>query len=86
MRERSGGAVLVYLSDLHARAGAGCAQTLRQLFGFTPAESRVAGGIAAGASVQNVAKNIGITYETARFTLNGCTKNSTSINRANWWP
>lgn len=69
MRERSGGAVLVYLSDLHARAGAGCEQTLRQLFGFTPAESRVAGGIAAGESVQNVAKNIGITYETARFTL-----------------
>lgn len=51
-RERSGGAVFVYLSDLRARAASGCEQTLRQLFGFTPAESRVACGIAAGESVK----------------------------------
>ena len=68
-RERSGGAVFVYLSDLRARAAAGRQQTVRQLFGFTPAESRVAIGIATGETVKRVAQDIGITYETARFTL-----------------
>jgi DNA-binding CsgD family transcriptional regulator len=69
MRERCGSAVVVYLSDLRARAAADREQTIRQLFGFTPAESRVAIGIATGETVKRVAQDIGITYETARFTL-----------------
>ena len=68
-RARSGGAVFVYVSDLCARPSSGREQTVRQLFGFTPAETRVAVGIAAGQTVQSVALRLGITYQTARFTL-----------------
>ena len=39
------------------------------MFGFTPAETRIATGLADGLSVQDMASRVGVTYESARFTL-----------------
>lgn len=68
-RQRTAAAVYVYITDLHARPSRDCAQQLREMFGFTPAEGRIASGIAAGETVRDVAAQAGVTYESARFTL-----------------
>jgi DNA-binding CsgD family transcriptional regulator len=53
------------LSDLTARPGPDPA-VLRQLFGLTRMESRVASIISTGASPEEAAENMGISFETAR--------------------
>lgn len=68
-RERTGGAAYIYITDLHARPSQAREHHLRQMFGFTPAEARIAIGIADGESVQSVAARIKVTYGSARFTL-----------------
>lgn len=66
---RTGGAAYVYITDLHARPSQARERGLREMFGLTPAEARIAVGIADGESVQEVAARIGVTYGSARFTL-----------------
>ncbi|CAN0302633.1 unnamed protein product, partial [Phaeothamnion confervicola] len=68
-RQRTGAAAYVYITDLHARPCRDHAQQLRDMFGLTPAETRIAIGIAAGEPVREVARQAGVTYESARFTL-----------------
>ncbi len=68
-RSRTGGAAYIYITDIHARPARARAQQVREMFGFTPAETRIAVGIADGETVQDVAARVGVTYESARFTL-----------------
>ena len=68
-RQRTAGAAYVYITDLDARPSRACAQQLREMFGLTPAEARVAIGIAAGEPMRDVAAQARVTYESARFTL-----------------
>jgi DNA-binding CsgD family transcriptional regulator len=68
-RASTGGAVYVYITDLNARPAQSGHRQVREMFGFTPAETRIAAGLADGLSVQDVASRVGVTYESARFTL-----------------
>jgi DNA-binding CsgD family transcriptional regulator len=68
-RNRTGGAVYVYISDMHARPSRAHEPQVREMFGMTPAETRIAVGIADGDTLQDVAARVGVTYESARFTL-----------------
>jgi DNA-binding CsgD family transcriptional regulator len=60
-----GARILLIVSDL-ARGLNPNPVLLAQVFGLTPAESRVASIIASGASPEDAAKEIGIAFETAR--------------------
>jgi DNA-binding CsgD family transcriptional regulator len=60
-----GARTLLMITDLGPKPGPDPA-VLRQLFGLTPVESRVASFIATGASPEEAAKEIGIAFETAR--------------------
>lgn len=68
-RASTGGAAYVYITDLNARPAQSGHRQVREMFGFTPAETRIAVGLADGLSVQDVASRVGVTYESARFTL-----------------
>ena len=69
LRQRTGAAATLYITDIRARPSALNERTLRAMFGFTPAETRIAVGIADGDAVRTVAARVGVTYESARFTL-----------------
>lgn len=68
-RASTGGAAYVYITELNARPAQSGHRQVREMFGFTPAETRIAVGLADGLSVQDVASRVGVTYESARFTL-----------------
>lgn len=69
LRHRTGAAATLYITDLDARPAHAHEARVRAMFGFTPAESRIAVGLADGDSVHTVAACAGVTYESARFTL-----------------
>jgi len=68
-RRRTGGAAYIYINDICARPSRASEFQVREMFGFTPAETRVAVGIADGEPLKDVAVRAGVTYESARFTL-----------------
>lgn len=68
-RTRTGGAAYVYLSDMQARPSRARQQQVREMFGLTASETRIAVGIADGEPLQAVAAQAGVAYESARFTL-----------------
>lgn len=69
LRQRTGAAAMLYITNLKARPSHYGEAKLRAMFGFTPAETRIAVGLADGDSVHTVAASVGVTYESARFTL-----------------
>jgi DNA-binding CsgD family transcriptional regulator len=69
LRHRTGAAATLYIADLEARPAHVHEARVRAMFGLTPAESRIAVGLADGDPVHTVAACAGVTYESARFTL-----------------
>ncbi|MEQ8661304.1 MAG: helix-turn-helix transcriptional regulator, partial [Gammaproteobacteria bacterium] len=68
-RERTGAAAFVFLASLERPPDPDFAARLRGLFRLTPAEARIAGAMLEGEVLRATAERLGITYETARFTL-----------------
>ena len=65
MMMRGGPFVIVCATDLDARLEPS-EQRLRELFGFTPAELRVAAALAGGASLREAAEALGVSFFTVR--------------------
>jgi DNA-binding CsgD family transcriptional regulator len=65
---RDSPAVLIFVSD-PARQIAADLATLKEAFGFPPAEARIVLGLASGASLPDLARQQGLSYNTARTLL-----------------
>lgn len=69
LRDRTGAAAIVIITDLQTHSPPTAMEQLSQLFRFTPAENRLATTLLTGSELRQAAEQLGITYETARFTL-----------------
>ncbi|MEX2481953.1 MAG: hypothetical protein WD928_13940 [Gammaproteobacteria bacterium] len=67
--ERTGAAVFILITELDADRSLSTAAYIRQLFGLTRAEARMAEGLLTGRALRALAAEDGITYESARFLL-----------------
>lgn len=68
VRREGDALAMIALGDL-GRGGEGCAAILRQTFGLTPAEARLAEDLLAGLSVAESAERHGLAVSTLRFQL-----------------
>lgn len=68
-REHTGAAAMIFLAPFHASRDRNWSTALRDLYGLTSTESRVASLLANGRSTKEAAEELALTYETVRSVI-----------------
>ena len=78
----AGAAILVSIGHGHVRAPLIEINRLAAWFGFTPAEARLAGALASGKSLQDLAEERNVSLNAVRFLLKGVYRKTGAASQA----